>query len=107
MQKIKVVKFTKEKCPHCKIFEPIFKKEIDSFKDKIDFYEISLDDHQFFREIFNIRGVPSLYTFESNDFETFENIEQLVIGHSHEQYSSLVSSLKKLVQDNDLSQAQV
>ena len=48
------------------------------------------------REVFKIRGVPSLYTFESDDFKDFENIEQIVIGHSHEQYSNLRPSLDEL-----------
>ena len=94
--KKKVVKFSKEQCPHCKIFEPIFKEVIEDYKDNIDFYEISLDESPFFRDIFNIRGVPSVYTFETDDFESFSNIEQLVIGHSHEGYRELKNSLSDL-----------
>ena len=97
--KTKVVKFTKENCPHCKIFEPIFKEKIEQFRDEIDFYEISLDEHPFFSDIFKIRGVPSLYTFESDDFESFSKIEQLVIGHSHESYSELEKSLNEIIQE--------
>ncbi len=103
MSKKKVVKFTKNNCPHCNIFEPIFKNTIDAYKTQIDFYEINVDDSPVFRQIFNIRGVPALYTFESEDFETFQKIEQLVIGHSHEKYSNLVSSLESLIQDKTLS----
>lgn len=101
--KKKVVKFTKENCPHCKIFDPIFKREIEKFRDKIDFYEISLDDHPFFRDIFKVRGVPALYTFTSEDFENFSNIDQLVIGHSHEGYSNLYDSLNSLCAENESS----
>ena len=54
--KKKVVKFTKENCPHCKIFDPIFKREIEKFRDKIDFYEISLDDHPFLETSLKLEG---------------------------------------------------
>lgn len=92
----KVVKFTKTTCPHCDVFNPIFKKTLEEYKDQIEFYEVSLDDALHMAEIFNIRGVPVLYMFISEDFKDFNNIEQLTIGHSHEKYSSLKSSLDKL-----------
>ena len=93
----KVVKFTKSACPHCNIFDPIFKEAMEKYKGEIEFYEVSLDDAPHMADIFSIRGVPSLFTFESEDFKEFANIEQLTIGHSHEKYSHLKSTLDNLV----------
>mgnify|MGYP000093892002 FL=1 len=93
----KVVKFTKSACPHCRIFDPIFKSIIEEFKGKVEFYELSLDDCPAMAEIFKIRGVPAVYTFESEDFKDFAKIEQLVIGHSHEGYSNTHKSIEDLI----------
>ena len=97
----KIVKFTKTICPHCDVFAPIFKTEIENHKDHLEFFEINLDDAPQMREIFKIRGVPSLYTFESEDFKEFQNIKQLTIGHSHEGYQEFKGSLENLKEKNE------
>jgi len=93
----KVVKFTKSACPHCNVFDPIFKEALKQYQGQIEFYEVNLDDAPHMADIFNIRGVPALFTFESSNFKEFAQIEQLTIGHSHEKYSSLKSSLDNLI----------
>ncbi|WP_127715979.1 thioredoxin domain-containing protein [Halobacteriovorax sp. HLS] len=93
----KIVKFTKPNCPHCVIFEPIFKEEIKKFKDELEIFEVDLSQAPHLIEVFNVKGVPSLYKFNSEDFKDFSNIEQLVIGHSHQGYNELSSSLNDLV----------
>lgn len=93
----KIVKFTKSACPHCDIFDPIFKETLGHYQGQLEFFEVSLDDAPHMAEIFNIRGVPALFTFESEDFKEFQSIEQLTIGHSHEGYSKLKSTLDNLV----------
>lgn len=92
----KIVKFTKENCPHCKIFDPIFKETVKDFREKIEIFEVSLDQAPHLAEIFQIRSVPSLYCFESADFKEFSHIEQLEIGHSVDGYPLLRPTLEKM-----------
>jgi thiol-disulfide isomerase/thioredoxin len=92
----KIVKFTKPTCPYCDIFEPIFTKEIEQYKDKIEVYEVDLSKAPHLIDIFKVKGVPSLFKFDSKDFKEFENIDQMVIGHGNEGYKELSDSLKSL-----------
>lgn len=93
----KIVKFTKPNCPHCDIFGPIFKKVIGDYKDKVEIFEVDLSKAPHLIDIFQVKGVPSLYSFTSDDFKNFSSIDQLVIGHSHEGYKDLTDSLDKFI----------
>ncbi len=93
----KLVKFSKPHCPHCDIFSPIFKKELENYKGEIEFFEVDLSKAPHLIDIFNVKGVPALYSFESKDFKDFTTIEQLVIGHSHEGYKDLKASLEAII----------
>jgi thiol-disulfide isomerase/thioredoxin len=93
----KLVKFSKPNCPHCDIFAPIFKDEIENFKNDVEFFEVDLSKAPHLIDVFNVKGVPALYSFESDDFKEFASIEQLVIGHSHEGYKDLKGSLQEVV----------
>ncbi|EQC45100.1 co-chaperone YbbN [Bacteriovorax sp. DB6_IX] len=101
----KLVKFTKSACPHCRVFDPIFKEAVAEYKGQLEFFEVSLDDAPHMAEIFKIRGVPALYSFESEDFKSFDQIEQITIGHSHENYSNLRPSLEQILEKREDTKA--
>ncbi|OUR97223.1 hypothetical protein A9Q84_12925 [Halobacteriovorax marinus] len=92
----KLVKFSKPNCPHCVIFDPIFKREVEKLNDKFETFEVDISEAPHLIEVFNIKGVPALYKFESDDFKNFTEIEQIFIGHSHEGYKDLLDSLNTI-----------
>lgn len=97
---MKIVKFYKNTCPHCKVFDPLYKEMKDKYGEQIDFYEVNLDDAPHFKEIFGMKYVPCVYQFESEDFVTITKKSPLDIGHSKNGYPLFEKSLKDLMENS-------
>ena len=64
--KISLILIYSDSCPHCKRFEPEFIKLSENYNNYFDFYVLPTKSN--FRVKFNIRGVPSMFFYDGNNF---------------------------------------
>jgi len=55
-----IVKFTAHWCGPCRVLNPILKELSEEYKDKINIYEVDVDQENEISELFNIRNIPSM-----------------------------------------------
>jgi len=55
-----IIDFYADWCGPCKMFEPIFEKVGEEYKDKVDFYKVDSEEHQDLAYMFQIRSIPTL-----------------------------------------------
>lgn len=98
---MKFVKFYKNSCPHCKVFDPLYAKMKEKYQSEAEFYEVNLDEAPQYKKIFKMKFVPSVYQFESEDFIEVKNIKKIDIGHSKDNYPLFEESLENMIKSDE------
>ncbi len=62
-EKLSLVDFSAGWCGPCKMLHPVLEKVSDELADKVDFFEVDVDQSQTEAAQFGVRGVPTLIVF--------------------------------------------
>ena len=65
--KLSLVDFSASWCGPCKMLHPVLVKVSDELADRVDFYEIDVDESQQEAARFGVRGVPTLIIFKGGN----------------------------------------
>jgi thioredoxin 1 len=87
-ERLSLVDFSAEWCGPCKMLHPVLEKVSDDLSDRIDFYEVDVDECQQEAARFGIRGVPTIVIFKGGS-----EIDRLVGFRDNAALSEHLSSL--------------
>lgn len=62
-----IVKFTAEWCGPCRVMKPILKEVANEYENKINIYEVDVDEEQEIASAFGIRSIPSMIFCKGNN----------------------------------------